>query len=49
MAFPRFFTKENKENLNKGLQKTRENVFVRLSRAVVGKSKVDEVVLDNLE
>ncbi len=49
MAFPRFFTKENKENLDKGLQKTRENVFVRLSRAVVGKSKVDEEVLDNLE
>jgi len=49
MAFPRFFTKENKENLNKGLQKTRENVFVRLSRAVVGKSKVDEEVLDDLE
>ena len=49
MAFPRFFTKENKENLNKGLQKTRENVFVRLSRAVIGKSTVDEEVLDNLE
>ena len=49
MAFPRFFTKENKENLNKGLQKTRENVFVRLSRAVIGKSIVDEEVLDNLE
>ena len=49
MAFPRFFKKEDKENLNKGLQKTRENVFVRLSRAVVGKSKVDEEVLDNLE
>ena len=49
MAFPRFFTKENKENLNKGLQKTRDNVFVRLSRAVIGKSTVDEEVLDNLE
>jgi fused signal recognition particle receptor len=49
MAFPRFFKKEDKENLNKGLQKTRENVFIRLSRAVVGKSKVDEEVLDNLE
>jgi fused signal recognition particle receptor len=49
MAFPRFFKKEDKENLNKGLQKTRENVFVRLSRAVAGKSKVDEEVLDNLE
>ncbi|NLN30312.1 MAG: signal recognition particle-docking protein FtsY [Bacteroidales bacterium] len=49
MAFPLFFTKENKENLNKGLQKTRENVFVRLSRAVIGKSRVDDEVLDNLE
>jgi len=49
MAFPRFFTRENKENLNKGLQKTRENVFVRLSRAVIGKSRVDDEVLDNLE
>ena len=49
MAFPRFFSKEIKENLNKGLQKTRENVFVRLSRAVIGKSTVDEEVLDNLE
>ncbi|HOF21502.1 MAG TPA: signal recognition particle-docking protein FtsY [Bacteroidales bacterium] len=49
MAFSLFFTRENKENLNKGLQKTRENVFVRLSRAVVGKSRVDDEVLDNLE
>ncbi len=49
MAFPRFFTRENKENLNKGLQKTRENVFVRLSRSVIGKSRVDDEVLDNLE
>lgn len=49
MVFPRFFTKENKENLNKGLQKTRENVFTRLSRVVIGKSRVDEEVLDNLE
>ena len=49
MAFHLFFTKENKENLNKGLRKTRENVFVRLSRAVIGKSIVDEEVLDNLE
>ncbi len=49
MAFPRFFTKEKKEDLNKGLQKTRENVFLRLSRAVMGKSRVDDEVLDNLE
>ena len=42
-------SRENKEVLNKGLEKTKENVFTRLSRAVVGKSKVDEEVLDNLE
>lgn len=49
MAWTGFFTKENKESLNKGLEKTKESVFVRLSRAVAGKSKVDEEVLDNLE
>jgi len=43
------FSKEKKENLNKGLEKTKENVFKKLSRAVLGKSKVDEEVLDNLE
>jgi fused signal recognition particle receptor len=42
-------SKENKEVLNKGLEKTKENVFSKLSRAVIGKSKVDEEVLDNLE
>ncbi len=49
MALLGFFTRENKENLNKGLEKTKENVFTRLSRAVIGKAKVDEEVLDNLE
>jgi fused signal recognition particle receptor len=44
-----FGNKENREVLNKGLEKTKENVFSRLSRAVIGKSKVDEEVLDNLE
>jgi fused signal recognition particle receptor len=44
-----FFTREKKENLNKGLEKTKESVFVKLSRAIVGKSKVDDEVLDNLE
>jgi fused signal recognition particle receptor len=44
-----FFNKENKESLNKGLEKTKENFFSRLSRAVAGKSKVDEEILDNLE
>jgi len=44
-----FFNKEKKEDLNKGLEKTRESVFSKLSRAIVGKSKVDDEVLDNLE
>jgi len=44
-----FGNKENREVLNKGLEKTKENVFSRLSRVVIGKSKVDEEVLDNLE
>ena len=48
MALLGFFSNE-KESLNKGLEKTKESVFVKLSRAVVGKSKVDEEVLDNLE
>ena len=43
------FTKEKKENLNKGLEKTKESLLKKLSRAVVGKSKVDDEVLDNLE
>jgi fused signal recognition particle receptor len=49
MALLGFFTREKKESLNKGLAKTKENVFTRLSRAVAGKSKVDDEVLDNLE
>lgn len=41
--------KEQKEDLNKSLEKTRTNVFSRISKAIVGKSKVDDDVLDNLE
>jgi len=44
-----FGDKQEKEVLNKGLEKTKENVFSKLSRAVIGKSKVDSEVLDNLE
>jgi fused signal recognition particle receptor len=44
-----FLGKEKKESLNKGLEKTKESVFTKLSRAIVGKSRVDEEVLDNLE
>jgi fused signal recognition particle receptor len=43
------FTKSKKESLDKGLEKTKESVFKKLSRAVVGKSTVDDEVLDNLE
>lgn len=43
------FSREKKETLDKGLKKTKESVFKKLSRAVVGKSKVDDEVLDNLE
>ncbi len=49
MALLGFLGKEKKESLNKGLEKTKESVFHKLSRAVVGKSKVDDEVLDNLE
>lgn len=47
--FSKIFSKEKKETLDKGLEKTKENIFSKLARAVVGKSKVDEEVLDNLE
>jgi fused signal recognition particle receptor len=49
MALLGFFSRENKESLNKGLEKTKESVFTKLSRAVIGKSRVDDEVLDNLE
>ncbi|MCX6321407.1 MAG: signal recognition particle-docking protein FtsY [Bacteroidia bacterium] len=49
MALLGFLGKDKNESLNKGLEKTKESVFHKLSRAVVGKSKVDEEVLDNLE
>ncbi len=44
-----FFSKQNKDTLDKGLSKTKESVFGKIARAVVGKSKVDDDVLDNLE
>lgn len=49
MALFGLFNKKKKENLDKGLEKTKEGIFSKLSRAVVGKSKVDDEVLDNLE
>ena len=43
------FSKDKKESLNKGLEKTKETFFSKMARAVIGKSKVDDEVLDNLE
>ena len=43
------FNKKSKETLDKGLEKTKESVFGKLTRAVAGKSKIDDDVLDNLE
>ena len=43
------FSKDKKENLDKGLSKTKENVFSKLTRIVAGRSKVDEEILDDLE
>ena len=44
-----FFNKNKKETLDKGLEKTKTSVFDKLARAIAGKSKVDDDVLDNLE
>lgn len=49
MALFGLFSKQKKETLDKGLEKTKESMFSKLSRIVAGKSKVDEDVLDNLE
>lgn len=49
MALFGFFSKDKKETLNQGLEKTKESVFKKISRAVAGKSRVDDEVLDNLE
>jgi fused signal recognition particle receptor len=43
------FSKAGKESLDKGLQKTNESFFGKLGKALVGKSTVDDEVLDNLE
>lgn len=49
MGFFSFFTKEKKETLDKGLSKTKENIFSKISKTLVGKSTVDDDVLDQLE
>jgi fused signal recognition particle receptor len=49
MGFLDIFSKEKKESLDKGLKKTKESFFGKLSRAIAGRSKVDVEALDNLE
>lgn len=49
MALFNFFSREKKEVLDKGLEKTKEGFLSKLTRSIVGKSKVDADVLDNLE
>lgn len=49
MGIFNFFSKEKKQTLDKGLEKTKQSFFSKLTRSVVGKSKVDTEVLDNLE
>ena len=47
--FSKFFSKEKKETLDQGLQKTKQGFFDKLTRAVAGRDKLDEEVLDDLE
>ncbi len=49
MAFFGLFSKEKKESLDHGLAKTKESVFSKITKAIVGKSTVDDAVLDGLE
>jgi len=49
MVFKSLFSRNKKESLDKGLEKSKQSFFTKLSKAVVGKSTVDEEVLDNLE
>ena len=47
--FSKLFTKQKKESLNKGLQKTSSSFFTKISKVIIGKSKVDDDILDELE
>ncbi len=46
--FNKLFSKEKKETLDNGLERTKQGLFSKLTRAVAGKSKIDDDVLDNL-
>ena len=47
MGFFSFFSKEKKETLDKGLAKTKESVFGKIARAIAGKSKIDDEVVNH--
>lgn len=47
--FSKFFSKEKKETLDKGLERTKQGVFAKIAHAIAGKSKIDDEILDNLE
>lgn len=49
MGIFNFFSKDKKETLDKGLERTKQGVFSKITRAIAGKSKVDDEILDNLE
>jgi fused signal recognition particle receptor len=49
MGLFNFFSKDKKESLDKGLEKTKEGIFSKIAKAIIGKSVVDSEVLDNLE
>jgi len=48
MSWKSFFTREKKEDLDKGLEKTKKSFFSKIATSVAGKSKVDDEVLDDL-
>lgn len=49
MSWKSFFTREKKEDLDQGLEKTKKNFFGKIASSIAGKSKVDDEVLDDLE
>jgi len=49
MSWKSFFTKQKKQDLDQGLEKTKKSFFSKIAHTVAGKSKVDEEVLDDLE
>ena len=49
MALFSFLSKKDKEVLNNGLDKTKTSIFDKISRAISGKSKIDDEILDNIE